>query len=71
MVANLAVCPTEYNSAAFDEEMATPRSSKKDEHALHDFSYGISSDPLTQFAVVFGALIQYVALDRETMRRPR
>lgn len=27
---------------------------------LHDHTYGITSDPLTQFACVFSALIQYV-----------
>ena len=33
---------------------------KKNELELHDFSYGISSDPLSQFAVVFAALIHDV-----------
>lgn len=27
---------------------------------LHDYTYGITSDPLTQFAVVFSALIHDV-----------
>jgi hypothetical protein len=33
-------------------------SSRKNlDHALHDYTYGITSDPLTQFACVFAALI--------------
>lgn len=34
--------------------------SKARAHKLHDYTYGITSDPLTQFACVFSALIHDV-----------
>lgn len=36
---------------------ADASSEKNINHALHDYTYGITSDPLTQFACVFAALI--------------
>ncbi|KAL7564170.1 hypothetical protein ACA910_021144 [Epithemia clementina (nom. ined.)] len=36
------------------------RTQERDASSLHDFTYGITSDPLTQFACVFAALIHDV-----------
>lgn len=36
------------------------KESKPSAHSLHDHTYGITSDPLTQFACVFSALIHDV-----------
>jgi hypothetical protein len=41
-------------------------------HDLHDYTFGITSDPITQFAVIFSALIhdvgkflyQFTVIDR-------
>ena len=59
------LCPTDYaaqNEESADAQYGVFRSStQKNKMQLHDFSYGISSDPLTQFAVVFGALIHDVS----------
>jgi hypothetical protein len=41
-------------------DAVTPTSTKHGEEALHDYTYGITSDPLTQFSVVMSALIHDV-----------
>jgi len=43
-----------------DSSMKTENSTKKFASALHDCTYGITSDPLTQFSCVFSALIHDV-----------
>jgi len=42
--------------------LSAPRSSASKEHAarLHDYTYGITSDPMTHFACIFAALIHDV-----------
>lgn len=37
-----------------------PSSKNQNEEALHDHTYGITSDPLTQFACIFSAMIHDV-----------
>lgn len=57
------LCPTDYaaqTESADDRDGGFRNSAKKNKMEMHDFSYGISSDPLTHFAVVFGALIHDV-----------
>ena len=39
------------------EDMAQPKGKSQYAAVLHDHTYGITSDPLTQFAVVFSALV--------------
>lgn len=51
------VAPSEFD---FDERALNPSGKKKIASTLHDHTYGITSDPLTQFACVFSALIHDV-----------
>lgn len=39
-----------------------------DAHDLHKFTYGITSDPLTQFAVIFSALIHDVDVSGKNLQ---
>jgi hypothetical protein len=44
------------------QEQSANLDAKEYEAKLHDTTYGITSDPLTQFAVVFSALIHDVGM---------
>ena len=46
--------------AAPEDVLASDESDDEKIHQLHDHTYGITSDPLTQFSVAFSALIHDV-----------
>jgi hypothetical protein len=48
------------NRIVIPENVDYQRESKAIASDLHDYTYGITSDPLTQFAIVFSALIHDV-----------
>lgn len=50
------ITPSEIGTRASDDD--NERVDRKLAAALHDHTYGITSDPLTQFACVFSALIR-------------